>query len=241
MVKGCRAGSSGASAMRNPPAARRACAAATSPARPDAPASSPPCRRTPGRPGGRGAWPPSRPSAAGWTAGAAGGPLAGQPVLVEPVTHRGRMHPKLAGDAGAWPSPSHRPVGQVGLQRREAELGGAKGELLVGAAAARVGGGHLAGCRGDACGVQQAAGDGCGVGKLAASCAGLACCWQRACRWLARSLYPCARAWSWRRRCWGSRTVKPPLRVSLRGEGAGGGVMRLVCRAARRESSSYST
>src|SRR6266508_898037 len=38
-------------------------------------------------------------------------------------------------------------------------------------------------------------------------------------------MYPCARASRWRRRCWLSRTVKPPLRVSVRGKGAGGGVI----------------
>jgi hypothetical protein len=35
-------------------------------------------------------------------------------VLVEPVPHRGRLDAKLAGDAGAWPSSGHRPVGVPG-------------------------------------------------------------------------------------------------------------------------------
>src|SRR6266702_6239199 len=45
-----------------------------------------------------------------------GRPPAWQAVLVEPVTHGGRLYAKLAGDTGAWPSPGHRPVGKVVLQ-----------------------------------------------------------------------------------------------------------------------------
>jgi hypothetical protein len=66
-----------------------------------------------------------------------------------------------------------------------------------------------------------------------ARCAGLARCRQRGRRWPPRSVYPCARAWRWRRRCWGSRTAKPPLRVSVQGVCAGGGYMRLECRGIR--------
>src|SRR6266508_4347018 len=42
---------------------------------------------------------------------------------------------------------------------------------------------------------------------------------------MARSLYPCAWARRHRRRWSLSRTVKPPLRVSVRGDCAGGGVI----------------
>jgi hypothetical protein len=66
-------------------------------------------------------------------------------VLVEPVTHRVRVDAKLAGDAGAWPSSGRGPVGQVVLKRGEAQVGRLGGEVLIGTATARVGGGHLAG------------------------------------------------------------------------------------------------
>jgi len=114
--------------------------------------------------------------------GPAGRPLAGQPMLVEPVPHRGRVHPKLVGDAGACPSPGHRPVGKVVLQRREAQLCGAGGEVLVGGGAPPVGGGYLAGGRGDACLVEQAADERGGGVELAGQLRGLASCWQRAWR-----------------------------------------------------------
>jgi len=74
-----------------------------------------------------------------------GRPPAGQPVLVEPVPHGGRLDAKLAGDHGGWPSPDHRPVGKACPQRGEAQRRGAGGQVLVGAAAASAGGGHLAG------------------------------------------------------------------------------------------------
>src|SRR6266496_1525575 len=88
-----------------------------------------------------------------------GCPAAWQPMLVEPVTHRGGVHAKLAGDAGGWPSPDHPPVGQVVLQWWEAQLRRPGGELLVGGGAPGVGGGHPAGRRGDARLVEQVADD----------------------------------------------------------------------------------
>src|SRR6266568_9472404 len=100
-----------------------------------------------------------------------GCPAAWQPMLVEPVTHRGGVHAKLAGDAGGWPSPDHPPVGQVVLQWWEAQLRRPGGELLVGGGAPGVGGGHPAGRRGDARLVEEVADDlggggGGGGGKL---------------------------------------------------------------------------
>ncbi len=74
------AGSAGVSAMGNPRATRRACAEMTSPARPAAPASSPPHWRTPGRPSGPGVWPPNTPSAARSPGEAGGSPVDGDLV-----------------------------------------------------------------------------------------------------------------------------------------------------------------
>jgi hypothetical protein len=54
------------------------------------------------------------------------------------------MHPKLAGDAAAWPPPLHSPVGKVAPQGAEAQLRGSCDELLVGAAAPSAGGADLA-------------------------------------------------------------------------------------------------
>jgi hypothetical protein len=95
-----------------------------------------------------------------------GCPLTGQLVLVEPVTHGGRVDAQLAGDASGWPSPGHCPMGQVVPQRREAQLCHSSGEPLVGAAALPAGGGHLAGRRGEAGGGQQAANHRGGGAKL---------------------------------------------------------------------------
>jgi hypothetical protein len=123
--------------MRNPPAARRACADATSPAPPAAPANTPHV--------GQAGLPPGRPAGGlprGRPVGPAGRLAAGQPVLVEPVPHRGRLDAKLAGDAGGWPLSGYRPVGQVCPQGSEAQLRRSGGELLVGGGAPRVGGGH---------------------------------------------------------------------------------------------------
>src|SRR6266540_2081492 len=124
-VRGCPAGPSGPSAMRNPPAARRACAAASCPARPAEPAGSPPHRQTPARPGGPAAWPSSgrRPVGqvilkrgeaqlrgaggellvGGGTALAGGGHLAGwrgKACLIEQVADRLAGGGKLAGQLG---------------------------------------------------------------------------------------------------------------------------------------------
>src|SRR6266498_2723262 len=60
-----------------------------------------------------------------------GCPAAWQPMLVEPVTHRGGVHAKLAGDAGGWPSPDHPPVGRRGdarlVEQVADDLGGGGG------------------------------------------------------------------------------------------------------------------
>ena len=74
-----------------------------------------------------------------------GRPLAGQPVLVEPVPHGGLLDAELAGDHGARPSPDHRSVGKVCPQRGKAQPRGAGRQVLVGATAASAGRGHLAG------------------------------------------------------------------------------------------------
>ena len=111
-----------------------------------------------------------------------GCPLAWQPVPVEPITHRGCMHAKLAGDPAARPPPRARPVGQIGPQRREAELGRPGGQLLVGAAAALAGRAHPSGWWGQAGVVEQAAGTTVVVPSSLASWARLECCWQRTVR-----------------------------------------------------------
>ncbi len=143
--QGMRSRCSGASAMRDPPVARRACGEATSPARPAAPQvtlhTGEPQAGQAGLPLGR----PALPLPRGRLVGPAGRPLAGQSLLVEPVTHRRGVHAKLAGDAGGWPSPRYRPVGKVCPQGGEAEFRRPGGELLVGGGAPRVGGGHPAG------------------------------------------------------------------------------------------------
>jgi len=99
--------------------------------------------------------------------GPAGRPAAWQSLLVEPVPHHGRAHPKLAGDAGAGPSSCRRSVGKVCPQRREAQLRRLGGQLLVGGGAPRMGGGHPAGRGDDAYRLQRAADHRDGGAKLA--------------------------------------------------------------------------
>ncbi len=119
--------------------------------------------RQPGLPLGRpaGDLPRDRP------AGPDARPPAGQPVLVEPVAHRARVHVKLASDAGGWAPSRHRPIGQVDLKGWETQLCDSCSQVLVGAGAPRVGGGHPARCGGDAGLVEQVADHRGGGGKLA--------------------------------------------------------------------------
>src|SRR6266511_1257838 len=108
---------SGPSAMRSPPAARRACAAVTSPARPAAPANTPPHWRTPARAGGPAVWPPNTPSAVGSPGGAGRSPAgvaarAGQaghaPWLGAPQARRRCW---CLATVGSSPDRSNRPEG----------------------------------------------------------------------------------------------------------------------------------
>jgi hypothetical protein len=211
--------------MRDPPAARRACADATSPARRAAPADTPPHRKTRARPGGPAACRPTRRLPRGRPVGPDARPLAEQPVLIEPVPHRGRLHAKLAGDAGAWPSPRQGPVGQVVLERGEAQLRRPCSEVLVGAAAATAGRGHLAGRGSEAGGVQQAADHRGGGAKLAGQLRGagllLAACSEVA----VKVAVPLRMSVAVEAALLAVEDVKPPLRVSVRGVGAAGGVI----------------
>jgi len=95
------------------------------------------------------------------------GPLAWQPVPVEPIAHGGRMHAKLAGDLATRLPPAVRTVGQVRSQRREAEFGCPDGQPLIGGVAALACGGSSTGWWGQAGVVEQAAGNHCGDAKLA--------------------------------------------------------------------------